>query len=129
MIIEQNDLVNYENQNKIYIPNGYINNNWKYNFNGDYIIIRSNQNCYTQYNTQYCTCYAYNYKTNVISEGYECNYTSNSNQTIAITSISNDINDSGYIRERFIQEKGIMLAILGIGVIIAILLTRRSNYR
>ena len=129
MIIEQNDLVNYEELDKIYIPNDYRNQNYKYNFSGDYIIIRTNTNCRTQNTQQYCTCYAYNYKTNVISTGYECNYTSTSNQSLAYTSISEDINDSMYIRDRFIQDKGLYIAIFILGLILAILLTKRGAYR
>lgn len=128
MIIEQNDLVNYENIDKIYVPNNYINQNWQYNFNGDYIIIRTNENCRTSYNTTYCDCRSYNYKTNVMSEIYECNTTNTNTQTIAYTSISNDINDSMYIRERFIQDKMLYLGIFILGIIIAILITRRVKY-
>lgn len=129
MIIEQNDLVNYESLDKIYIPNNYINENWKYSFDGDYILIRTNQNCRTSYNTTYCDCRVYNMKNNVISETYECNYSSDSQRTISYTSISNDINDSMYIRERFIQDKGIYIGIFIIGIIFAILLTKRGSYR
>lgn len=129
MITNQNDLVNYTNYNKVYIPNDLVNENWKYNFNGDYIIIRTNQNCRTNYNTTYCDCMAYNYKNNVVSTEYECNYTSENNQTIAYSSISTDINDSMYIRDRFIQDKGIIIAIVLLGIILAILLTKRGAYR
>lgn len=129
MITNQNDLVNYTNYNKLYIPNDFVNENWKYNFNGDYIIIRTNRNCRTNYNTTYCDCMTYNYKNNVVSTTYECNYTSDSNQTIAYSSISTDINDSMYIRDRFIQDKGIIIAIVLLGIILALLLTKRGAYR
>lgn len=128
-MIGNQDETNYQTLNKIYIPLEYTQENWKYNFNGDYIIIRSNQNCNTQYQTQYCTCYAYNMKNNVISSGYECNYTSTSNQSIPYNTISNDINDSMYIRERYVQDKGIMIGIFILGIILAILLTKRGAYR
>lgn len=129
MISNENDIENYGNLNKIYIPENYRNENWKYNFNGDFIIIRSNQNCYTQYSTTYCTCYAYNFKTNVISEGYNCNTSSDNNQTININYISDDINDSTYIRERYIQDKSIYIGIFIIGIILAILMTKRGAYK
>lgn len=129
MISNQDDLVNYIQYDKIYVPEDYIDSDYKYNFNGDYIIIRTNNNCRTSYNTIYCDCYAYNYKTNVISEAYECTYNSSSNQTISNTYISSDINDSMYIRERYIQDKAINIGIFIIGIIIAILLTKRGAYR
>lgn len=128
MIIEQNDLVNYENLNKIYIPNNYNNQNYKYNFSGDYIIIRTNQNCRTNYNTQYCDCYAYNYENNVISEAYECTYNTTSNQTINNTYISSDINDSMYIRDRFIQDKMLYIGIFILGIILAIFITKERKF-
>lgn len=129
MINNTEDVTNYTNYNKVYIPTAYINQNWKYNFNGDYIIIRTNQNCRTSYNTQYCDCRSYNMKNNVISSTYECNYTSDSNQSIAYESLSYDINDSMYIRDRFIQDKGMILGIFIIGLVLAILMTKRGAYR
>lgn len=128
MIKENNDLINYANNNKVYIPTVYINQNWKYNFNGDYILIRTNQNCRTNYNTQYCDCRTYNMKNNVISNTYECNYTSDNNQSIPYESLSYDINDSMYLRERFIQDKGIILAIFIVGIILAIFITKEKRF-
>ena len=129
MISNTNDQSQYQNYNKLYLPNDLINQNWKYNFNGDYIIIRTNQNCTTNYNNQYCDCKAYNMKNNVVSTNYSCNYTSDSNQSIAYTSLSSDINDSMYIRERFIQDKGLIIGIFILGLILAILMTKRGAYK
>lgn len=129
MITNQNDITEYTNYNKIYIPTDYYNQNFKYNFSGDYIIIRTNQNCRTQNTNQYCNCYQYRIDTNTPSTAYECNYTSTSNQTIAFEKLSTDINDSMYIRERYIQDKGLILGLFIVGIIFAILLTRRASYR
>ena len=129
MIAEQNDLVNYVNYNKIYVPEDYVNENYLYRFNGDYITIMTNNNCRTSYNTTYCDCRQYNYKTNVITNVYECSVSGTQTQQIPYTSISTDINDSIYIRERFIQDKSIYIGIFIIGIILAILLTKRGAYK
>lgn len=129
MINNQEDITKYENYNKIYIPSDFVNQNWTYRFNGDYITITTNQNCRTNYNTQYCDCRQYNYKTNVITNPYECTVSTTQTQVIPYTSISSDINDSVYIRERFIEDKGILIAILLVGLIIAIMMTKRGAYR
>lgn len=129
MINNQDDLVNYTNYNKIYIPQEYVNQNYIYRFNGDYITIMTNNNCRTQYSTTYCDCRQYNYKTNVITNVYECSVSGTQTQVIPYTSISTDINDSIYIRDRYVQDKGIYIGIFIIGIIIAILLTKRGAYR
>lgn len=129
MITYQDDLVNYVNYNKIYIPQDYINQNWTYRFNGDYITITTNNNCRTSYNTTYCDCRQYNWKTNVITNPYECSVSTTQTQVIPYQSISSDINDSQYIRDRFIQDKGLYIGIFIIGIIIAILLTKRGAYK
>jgi len=129
MIINQDDITNYTNYNKIYIPQEYVNQNYIYRFNGDYITIMTNNNCRTSYNTTYCDCRQYNYKTNVITNVYECSVSGTQTQQIPYTSISTDINDSVYIRDRFIQDKGIYIGIFIIGIIIAILMTKRGAYR
>lgn len=43
---------------KIYMPSNMINSNWSYEVNADdYYVIHTNNNCYYNYNTQYCDCY------------------------------------------------------------------------
>ena len=44
------------NNFKMYLPSEYINSNYTYNLDSQYIQIRTNQNCYTQYSTTYCDC-------------------------------------------------------------------------
>lgn len=128
MINNNNDITEYTNYNKIYIPNNYNNQNYSYRINGDNILIITNNNCYTNYNTTYCDCNTYNYKNNVVSETYACN-TNNNNPTIAYTSITSDINYSEHIRNIFIQDKGILLIIIIVGLLFAkLLLTERSSY-
>lgn len=126
MINNNEDIQKYENQNKIYIPNNKINQNYTYKINGDYITIITNQNCYTNYNTTYCDCNQYNYKNNVMSETYSCS-TNNNNPTIPYQSISSDINYSSYIREVFIQDKSIILFMFIMGLILAIFMTKERH--
>lgn len=126
MITNENDILQYKTKDKIYIPEDYKSNLFSYKISGDYITIITNQNCRTQYNTTYCTCYYYNYKNNLMSETYECN-TNNSNPTINYNSITSDINDSLYIRERYIQDKGIIVGIFIIGLLFAIFLTKERH--
>lgn len=70
---------------KTYLPSESINSNYHYSVSGDNYLIRTNNNCYTQYSTTYCDCY-YIYPKNdyIKSELQTCNYNSgtwvNSNQ-------------------------------------------------
>lgn len=128
MINNNNDITAYTANNKIYIPSNYVDSNYSYRFNGDYIIIITNNNCYQNYNTTYCDCRSYNYKNNVVSEAYSCSTNSNNTQVINYQSISTDINDSIYLRERFIQDKGIIFLMFILGLIFAIFLTRERRH-
>ena len=128
MINNENDITEYKSRNKIYIPEEVNQNNWQYKMNGDYITIISNQNCQTNYNTTYCNCYYYNWKENVLSEVYTCN-TNNSNPTINRNNITSDINYSSHIRNEFIQDKGIYISMIIVGILFAIFLTKeRKSY-
>lgn len=124
MITNDNDIAKYKALDKIYIPEDYINENYSYRFNGDYIYIITNNNCYTQYTTTYCDCYDYNYKNNVMSNSFSCN-TNNNYPVIPYESVSDDINYSTYITNNFIYEKGSILLMFILGIILAILFTRR----
>lgn len=128
MINNSDDISKYTDLNKIYIPVDKVNSNYSYRFNGDYIMIITNQNCYTNYTTQYCDCYQYNYKNNVMSDTLTCN-TSSNNAVIPFSSISSDINYSQYIRNNFIQDKGTIIFMVILGLLFAIFLTKeRSSY-
>ena len=127
MITNNEDINTYSAYNKIYIPNTFINNSYRYYFNGDYVIIVKNTGCFQQYNTTYCDCNYYNYKNNVMSEQSSCNAYPN-NYQISNSLISSDINDSLYIRERFIEDKTILFGIVIIAIIFTILLTKEIRY-
>ena len=76
---------------KTYLPSDSINSNYHYSISEHNYLIRTNQNCYTQYNNTYCDCY-YIYPKNdyIKSETQSCNYNSgtwvsSSNQIIMFT--------------------------------------------
>lgn len=73
-----------------YLPSNYISSNYSYIYNNNYIQVRTNQNCYTNYNTQYCDCYNvyYNYDY-VVSDKYSCSLSNNSN-TISYTNFTDN---------------------------------------
>lgn len=128
MIENVKDKAKYEKYNKIYIPKEYIKNTYKYNFNGDYIVIRTNNNCRTSNSYQYCNCYYYNWKNNVISVPYECNYTSSVNYTIAFEQITDDLNHSEYIQNIYFNTKTITWSIFVLGILFAIFVTKERRY-
>lgn len=127
MITNNEEITKYTEMNKIYIPSDKINSNYSYRFNGDYIDIITNQNCYTNYNTTYCDCYRYNYKENIMSQTYSCS-TNNNNPIINYQLITSDINYSSAIREKYTQDKIIGIGIFIIGIIFAILLTKERRH-
>ena len=126
MINNENDILSYKEKDKIYIPENVTNNRFSYKINGDYVTIITDQNCTQQYTTTYCTCYQYNFKNNILSESFTCNVNNNS-PSIPFSKISNDINDSKYIRDIYIQDKGIIMIVIIIGIIFAIFLTKERS--
>ena len=58
-----------------YLPSSAINGGYHYTISNDHYTIRTNQNCYTNYNTTYCNCYDIYPKFDYIStEIYSCAY-------------------------------------------------------
>ena len=126
-IINENDLKSYTNLNKIYIPNDYINESYSYYFNGDYINIITNNDCYTQYNSTYCSCYQYNRENNVVSESYSCNISSNLPK-ISNESITNDINYSNSLKTAYLGNTGIYLLMFVVALLFASLLLKERKH-
>lgn len=63
-----------------YLPSDLINQNYTYFTNGTYYIIKTNNNCYSQYNSVYCDCInVYPEQDYLRSNVYTCS-TSNNNQ-------------------------------------------------
>lgn len=61
---------------KLYLPNDLINTNYDYSILQNYIQVKTNQNCRTQYTSTYCDCFnIYHHDNYVTSEIYECNIT------------------------------------------------------
>lgn len=128
LISNVNDLNKYKEYNKIYIPENYNKNTYDYYINGNNIRIITNNNCYTQYNTTYCDIYEYNIENNLISRTYNGNANPNLIE-IDRQYITSDINYSNHIRQVYIQDKLTFLAIIGIGIIFAILVSKEMRLR
>lgn len=128
MIQNVEEINKWSSYNKLYVPEELNQSNYKYNYNGDYIIIRTNQNCRIQNNNQYCNCYYYNWKTNVTSVAYECNYTTTSNYTIAYNNITSDINYNQTITNAYFQSKSIVWFMFTLGILFALFLTKERKY-
>lgn len=72
-----------------YLPEEFINQNYRYSITDDYITIRTNNNCYTNYNNTYCDCYNIYPKMDYMkTDAYSCNYNSSTN--ISYTNYSSD---------------------------------------
>ena len=116
----------YKNYNKIYIPTEYINENYRYTISNDEITIITNENCYTNYNNQYCDCMKYNEKYNIITEVYQCNrnpsnYILNSNQ------LTDDVNYSYRITNDFKNNYIILYGIVIIALLFIITMKKNSR--
>lgn len=127
MITNEEVIEKYKEDSKIYIPEEMINDNYKYVIDsGDIITIITNENCYTNYNTEYCDCYKYNIRHNIISQGNACNR----NQTNGIISneyITNDINNSERITRDYVNNYEISFLILISALILVSIFKRNSR--
>lgn len=127
MITNEELLEKYKDINKVYVPEEYVKEQYKYVIDSDNIItIITNENCYTNYNTEYCDCYKYNINQNIISKGNPCNR----NQATGIISnekITNDINYNPRIIERYYYDN--ILSIIMIATIILIVTMFKKNSR
>lgn len=73
-----------------FLPSNLINGNYLYNVSNDYIVVRTNNNCYQQYNTTYCDCYnVYPNLDYMTTTAYYCNY-SQTNANIPYTSFTDN---------------------------------------
>ena len=73
-----------------YLPSDLINSNYLYNVSNNYIVVRTNRNCYQNYNTTYCDCYnVYPELDYMVTTDYDCNYTQ-SNANIPYTSFTSN---------------------------------------
>lgn len=89
------------NNFKMYLPNDYINSNYSYNLDNQYILVNTHTNCFTQYNTTYCDCFRvypnYNY---IKSDTYSCSI--NNNYNTSYQSFSSNIFNMPNIANNFI---------------------------
>lgn len=126
MIKNEEQKLEYEQFNKIYIPNEYINQNYRYTISGDEITIITNENCYTNYNNQYCDCMRYNERYNIITERYECNRNP-SNYILSSSQLTSDINYSERITNKYKNEYVILYGIVIIALLFIITMKKNSR--
>lgn len=88
---------NMRANHNLYVPSNLYNQNYQYwlTNNTSTLVVRTNDNCYTNLNNQYCDCYeVYIERNYLISMPYSCR-TSTSNSQISY----NDLNSFWYYRE------------------------------
>lgn len=83
---------------KIYLPDWSIHNNWNYFYNNNDIVAFTNENCYYNYNTQYCDCFRFQTNNHYNhSDRYSCSlnntYNINYNRLTSDFYYRNDIAD------------------------------------
>lgn len=126
MITNNEQKIEYENYNKIYIPREYINENYKYTINQDEITIITNKNCITNYNTTNCECYKYNEKYNIITESYQCNRNP-TNNIINNNLITEDINFSTRITNEYKNNYIILYGVVIISILFIIMIKKNTR--
>lgn len=127
MYKSQEKEIELELYNKIYVPNEYMNRNYKYTLSGDNLTIITNQNCTTNYNTTNCDCYILDLKYNIIkNQSNQCNYNPNNN-VVSYTSITDNVDYSDRITSYYIKEYSIYFAIIVIVLLFTSTLKRNSR--
>ena len=126
MIKDTEQKIKYKEYNKIYIPSEYINENYKYTISGDEITIITNNNCYNNYNNQYCDCMKYNERYNIITEVYQCNRNP-SNYILSSNQLTDDINYSYRITNEYKNNYIILYGIVIIALLFIITMKKNSR--
>lgn len=116
------------NNGLIYVPESYLNSNYNYYFNNNYIRIITNSNCYQNYNSTYCDCYDFNYANNVMSESISCNTSTNLSK-INFNSLSSEPINSVLVRDYYFNQYFMYFFIIIFVVLFVSFLTKtRSGY-
>ena len=126
-IVNGSDVDVYSNLSRLYIPTDYLNTNYSYHINGNYIDIITNNNCFTQYNSTYCDCYKLSTLNDVVSDSYSCNISTN-NPKISYDSLSSDIIYSDNIRTTYYSNTLIYLVMFILALVFAKLLVRERSH-
>lgn len=126
MIKNEEQIMKYKGYNKIYVPTEYINENYKYTISQDEITIITNENCETNYNSQYCDCMRYNEKYNIVTERYQCNRNPN-NYIINSNQLTDDINYSQRITNQYKNEYIILYGIVIVALLFIITIKKNSR--
>lgn len=126
MITNEEQINKYKEYNKVYIPSEYINENYKYTLNQDEITIITNENCYTNYNNQYCDCIKYNEKYNIVTERYQCNRNP-SNYIISSSQLTEDVNYSTRITNEYKNNYIVLYGIVIIALLFVVMTKKNSR--
>lgn len=126
MITNEEQINKYKEYNKVYIPSEYINENYKYTINQDEITIITNENCYTNYNNQYCDCIKYNEKYNIVTERYQCNRNP-SNYIISSSQLTEDVNYSTRITNEYKNNYIVLYGIVIIALLFVVMTKKNSR--
>ena len=126
MITNEEQINKYKEYNKVYIPSEYINENYKYTLNQDEITIITNENCYTNYNNQYCDCIKYNEKYNIVTERYQCNRNP-SNYIISSSQLTEDVNYSTRITNEYKNNYIVLYGIVIISLLFVVMTKKNSR--
>lgn len=74
---------------KTFLPENFLNESYLYSYNNNYYIVKTNNNCHTQYSTTYCDCFnIYPDNDYLQSDVYSCSL--NSNSTISYNNFTSD---------------------------------------
>lgn len=117
----------YEQNNTIYVPEEYYDENYKYILENDTMTIITDKNCTTNYNTTNCDCYRYNVKYNIIMTSYQCNRNPNNNNLVQNRYITTDINSSNKITNDYTKDYILIFCILILAMLFVSVLKRNSR--
>lgn len=126
-IINNTDIQDYSNFNKIYIPAEMLNSNFTYYYDDYFITIVTNNNCYTQYNSTYCDCNKFILSNNVITDTYVCNISQNLPK-IQYSSLSDNVNDSLTINNLYLSNTIVYLLMFILALLFASFLIKDRRY-
>lgn len=125
MIKNEEQKIEYAKYNKIYLPNEYIKENYKYTISGDEITIITNENCNTNYN-EYCDCIRYNIRYNIVTNRYQCNRKPN-NYIINSNQFTSDVNYSTRITNEYKNNYIILYGIVIIALLFIVTIKKNSR--
>lgn len=126
-IINNTDVQEYSNFNKIYIPDEMLDSNFSYYYDDNYITIITDNNCYTQYNSTFCDCNRFILSNNVVTDSYSCNINQNLPK-LNYNSLSDNINDSLTLNHLYLSNTIVYLLMFILALFFASFLIKDRRY-